>query len=132
MGTETSTNCPRCSDWPMCGTKLPSKMPMTMARKIQTARKRSSHPRDLNAEVFLSVGEDTRPHSRTLSVGGASSLASLVAMADLGRNKEECQVRVIRMRIVMAFFVVFLRKKLLYEKKIEKRHACWPKVMWRA
>ena len=55
IGTETLTNLPFSRLSVTLGTKFPSKMPMTMARKIQTARNRSSHPRDLKADTFFST-----------------------------------------------------------------------------
>ena len=53
---DTSANLPFCNAGPTSGTKLPSRTPRTMARRIQRARKRSSQPRDLKAEVFLASG----------------------------------------------------------------------------
>ena len=53
IGTETPTNFPFCSAGPVLGTKLPRMMPMAIARKIQSARKRSSKPRDLKAETLV-------------------------------------------------------------------------------
>ena len=57
IGTETPTNFPFCKAGPVEGTKLPRRMPMSIARKIHAARKRSSQPKPLKAEVLvLSVG----------------------------------------------------------------------------
>lgn len=61
MGTETPTNLPFWSAGPVFGTKLPRRMPMVMARKIQRARKRSRRPREWKAESLVvdgGVGED--------------------------------------------------------------------------
>ena len=52
MGMETPTNFPFWRTVPVLGTKLPRRMPMTMARKIQRARKRSRRPREEKAEVL--------------------------------------------------------------------------------
>lgn len=52
MGMETPTNFPLSNAGPVEGTKFPRMIPMAMARKIHSARKRSSHPRDLNADTF--------------------------------------------------------------------------------
>jgi hypothetical protein len=56
MGTDTPTNVSFCKAGPVLGTNSPSMMPMAMARKIHTARKRSSQPRLLYAEVLLVSG----------------------------------------------------------------------------
>lgn len=55
IGTDTPTNFPFCSAGPVLGTKLPRMMPIAIAKRIHTARKRSSHPKLLNAEVFSPV-----------------------------------------------------------------------------
>lgn len=39
----------------MLGTKFPSRIPISMARKIQSARKRSSHPRPLKTDTLESL-----------------------------------------------------------------------------
>jgi len=55
MGIETPTNFPFCNADAVLGTKFPSKMPMSMARNIQTARNRSKSPRPLNADAGVSL-----------------------------------------------------------------------------
>ena len=52
MGIETPTNFPFWRAGPVLGTKLPRRMPITMARKIQRARKRSRRPREEKAETL--------------------------------------------------------------------------------
>jgi hypothetical protein len=52
IGIDTPTNVPFCNAGPTLSTKLPSMIPMAMARKIQTARKRSRRPRLLKADSF--------------------------------------------------------------------------------
>ncbi|KAH0405400.1 hypothetical protein KCU89_g19, partial [Aureobasidium melanogenum] len=52
IGTETPTNFPLSSAGPVCGTKLPSKIPIAIANMIQTARKRSNQPRPLIADTL--------------------------------------------------------------------------------
>lgn len=47
---DTPTNLPFSSAGPVLGTKLPSRMPITMASRIQSASKRSSQPRALKAD----------------------------------------------------------------------------------
>ncbi|KAJ6438195.1 bZIP transcription factor domain-containing protein [Purpureocillium lavendulum] len=63
IGTETPTKVPFCSALSVLGAKLPMMMPTAMARKIQTARYRSSHPRDLNADAFMAPGLQDAPPS---------------------------------------------------------------------
>jgi hypothetical protein len=81
MGMETPTNFPFCSAGPVSSTKLPSRTPMIMARMIQTARNRSSMPRDLNAETFFEP-------SLFVVCGGCFSISwgwvSCAVMAGLG------------------------------------------------
>ena len=88
MGTETPTNFPFCNAGPVFGTKFPRRIPINMARKIHSARNRSSNPRLLNADVFdvstfsslwpfsaseLDIGccEDSDLETRTSSEGRA-------------------------------------------------------------
>ena len=54
MGIDTPTNVPRCSAGPIFGTKLPSRTPMIIARRIHSARNLSSHPRPLKADEWTS------------------------------------------------------------------------------
>ena len=58
-GTETPTNFPFWRAGPVEGTKLPRRIPISIARKIQRARRRSRRPRDLKAEILV-VGEGER------------------------------------------------------------------------
>ena len=51
IGIDTPTNVPRCRAGPTFETKLPSRTPTIIARRIQRARSRSSHPRPLKADV---------------------------------------------------------------------------------
>ncbi len=55
MGTKTPTNLPFCKAGPVFGTKFPSMMPIA----IHSARKRSSHPRPLNAETLSGAMADS-------------------------------------------------------------------------
>lgn len=50
MGSETPTKVPLFRAGPTSSTKLPRRMPISMARKIQSARNRSRKPRDLKTE----------------------------------------------------------------------------------
>jgi hypothetical protein len=50
IGIDTPTNLPFCNAGPVLGTKLPSRTPMIMARRIQSASRRSSQPRALKAD----------------------------------------------------------------------------------
>ena len=52
MGMETPTNFPFWRTGPVLGTKLPKRMPTTMARKIQRAKKRSRRPREEKADIL--------------------------------------------------------------------------------
>lgn len=55
IGMDTPTNLPFWSAGPVSSTKFPRRIPMIMARRIHTARKRSSHPRPLITESFLTA-----------------------------------------------------------------------------
>lgn len=101
MGTDTPTNLPFCRAGPVSGTKLPRRTPMTMANKIQTAKKRSSQPSDLKAEVLFDAGGvsvvscfstsselvarvspcGAMPESNTTGSAGAASLVDPVDIA---------------------------------------------------
>lgn len=59
IGTDTPTNLPLCRAGPVEGTKFPRMMPSAIASRIQRARKRSSQPSALKAEMVSgSVGSD--------------------------------------------------------------------------
>lgn len=53
MGIETPTNFPFWRAGPVFCTKFPRMIPITMAKKIHSARKRSRRPRLLNAETLV-------------------------------------------------------------------------------
>lgn len=61
IGIETPTNFPFCNAGPVLGTKFPKIIPIAIARKIQTARKRSRIPNFLNAETCRSVFSSSGP-----------------------------------------------------------------------
>ena len=56
IGTDTPTNFPFCNASPVLGTKFPRMIPIAIASKIHKARKRSSQPSPLNADVFPATG----------------------------------------------------------------------------
>ena len=63
IGIETPTNFPFCKEGPVFGTKLPSMIPIAIAKKIHSARKRSSQPRLLNADVLEALTMGSSPFS---------------------------------------------------------------------
>ena len=79
MGMETPTNFPFWRAGPVLGTKLPRRMPITMARKIQRARKRSRRPREEKAETLArEAGMDC------FSTSGFSTRGEGLGWADTG------------------------------------------------
>lgn len=50
IGMDTPTNLPFWSAGPVLGTKLPSRMPIIIASRIQSASKRSNQPKALKAD----------------------------------------------------------------------------------
>ena len=90
IGTDTPTNFPRCNAGPVLGTKFPRMMPMAMAKRIHSARKRSSNARFLKAD---SLGEgisslvllcDCCSMSRTVDMGGVWSESDCSLLASVG------------------------------------------------
>ena len=66
IGTDTPTNFPFCKASPIFGTKFPKIIPMTIANKIQRASSRSSRPKLLNADVFVTAARAPSLPSPTL------------------------------------------------------------------
>lgn len=73
IGIETPTNSPLCNAGPTLSTKLPSKMPITIARRIQRASRRSSQPKLLKADTFVAE-ISARPPARSCSTSRSSLL----------------------------------------------------------
>ena len=82
IGTDTPTNFPFCKAGPVEGTKLLRRMPISIAKKIHAARKRSSQPRPLKADVLvLSVGGE---FCFSMSTGWVDSSGGSVCNGALG------------------------------------------------